>query len=71
MLEVKKSIFDDIVIHFYPASPYIVKAQINFRRDRQVWQSIVIKDVNAALDYIARHEFCADLPYRVITHKNY
>ena len=69
MLEVKKSIFDDAIIHLFPDSPYIVKACLNLRRDRKVWVSIPMKDLSAILSYMARHDDISCLPYRIITHR--
>ena len=69
MLEKRKSIYDDAIIHYYPGSPCIAKVAVNFRRERQIWQSIVMKDIPAALDYFARHQDFCDIPYRIITHK--
>lgn len=57
---------DNAVIHYYPLSPYIVKAAINLREGEKIVLRICIRDTNAALDYLSRR--WPELPARTITH---
>lgn len=59
---------DNIIIHSFPNSKYIVKAQVSFRRGNKIVWRIVMKDVDAVRAYMERQPFCTGIPYRIINH---
>lgn len=61
--------YDNVVIHAWPDSPYIVKASASFRTGKKIGWQIAMKDVNAVIAYLDRQ--FPGMPYRVITHKGW
>ena len=61
--------YDNVIIHSFPNDNSIIHAVMNFRKGKKIMISLALKDVSAAIFYMGSHEFCKDLPYRIITHK--
>ena len=64
----KTTFCDNIVIHCYPNSPYIAKAQANFRMGHRIVWGIVMRDLDAIMNYMQKHSFCDGIQYKIINH---
>lgn len=74
-METKKQLingfdYDNIIIHFYPGSPYVASVKINVRTGSKVKLQFVMKDIPAAVAWMKRTDFYK-LPCKVITHYAY
>lgn len=45
---------NNVIIHYYPLSPFIAKAQINFRWDSRITFSLTMLDDEACRNYLKR-----------------
>ena len=45
---------DNAIIHYYPLSPYIAKVQVNLRCGTKIMASAVLKDQDAAIQFLER-----------------
>lgn len=61
--------YDNIVIHYYPESPYIAKCSVNLKRGKKIVEKACLKDLTAVNNWLVRTEFYK-LPYRIIVHWN-
>lgn len=59
---------NNIVIHNYHNSPYIVKCGVNFRRGKKILFQAAIKNESAAREWIQRIKFDG-LPVKIINHR--
>ena len=58
---------DNIVVHFFRSSPYIVKVSVSIRSGKRILNTALLKDVPAALNWINR--VYPGTSYRIINHK--
>lgn len=57
--------YDNIVIHFYPYSPWIVKCGVNIRIGKKIVLRAVLKDLQAVARFLERFP---GIPCKLITH---
>ena len=57
---------DNVIVHYYPLSPFIAKAEVNFRYGKKIVLRSCMKDVDASLALVSR--LYPDVEVRVITH---
>ena len=57
---------DNAVLHYYPLSPWIAKAEVNLRAGNKIVMRAVLRDDETGKRFL-RERF-ADIPYRVIVH---
>lgn len=57
--------YDNIVIHFYPYSPWIVKCGVNMRIGKKIVFRTCLSDLHAAACFLQRFP---DIPAKLITH---
>lgn len=62
-------IFNNVIIHRYPDSPYVAKAKMNLRWKDRIEMSIPMRDEAACRDYLERRGW-SDVRVRVISHKS-
>lgn len=58
---------DNIVIHYYASSPFIVKACVNIRKGKKIVLSAPLKDHEAVARFMKRN--FPDTPCKIINHK--
>ena len=57
--------YDNIVIHFYPYSLWIVKCGVNMRIGKKIVFRSALKDLSAVSRFLERFP---GIPYKLITH---
>ena len=60
--------YDNIIIHSYPNDKSEIHALVSFRNGGKIVIRAAFKDMDAVVDYFTRHQFCQQLPIKVITH---
>lgn len=60
--------YDNIIIHSYPRDKSGIRALVSFRNGRKIVIRAAFKDMDAVVDYFTKHQFCQQLPIKVITH---
>ena len=60
--------YDNIIIHSYPRDKSGIRALVSFRNGGKIVIRAAFKDMEAVVDYFTRHQFCQQLPIKVITH---
>ena len=57
--------YDNAIIHYFPLSPFIAKAQVNLRCGSKILMRVPMKDADAAAVWLFEH--FPELPIRTIT----
>ena len=58
---------NNATVHYYPKSPWIAKATVNFRQGSKIIYSFVLRDLEAAREYFQRPGM-EDMQVRYFTH---
>lgn len=59
--------FDNVIIHYMPNCPLIVKCLVNLRIGSKIKYRVVLKDLVAVNNWLDRSQY-KDLPRRTIVH---
>jgi hypothetical protein len=58
-------LYDNAVVHYYPLSPWIAKAEVNVRCGSKIVFRAVLRDLEAAGVFLRRFP---EIPVKTITH---
>ena len=58
--------FNNVIIHYYPATPYIAKCNVHLRQGKKIVFRIVLKDPAAAGNWLMRNNYYK--PVKTIVH---
>ena len=63
---------DNVLIHYYPASPYGIKCAVKMRNGKKVLFGFLMLDLDAVNNYFTRQEKIGNyigITKKIITHK--